>query len=372
MLVVGVALGSGACGGSSKATKKTAASQPTSKKGAADTKAASSQPAAADASPSDDSAATDSDDKDTTPAPDAHAAVRPPTQDLPPERRDAMVKVSLRRARQSLDTRDGDNAIRASLAALDLDEANVEAMVDLANGYYLKQYDDKAEAVLRIAEKQKAGKSNPVLYMLLGLVYDRADGKEDQALAAYERAAQLKPDYVAAETNRGSIYLKRKRYRDAVDVFTNLVRLQAQSARLHADLGCALRGRSADTTDVPTRARLIQQAATELQKAMTLDAKYAPAYFDMGILYLDADPYPGLDSLGRYQQAAKFLSDYKRVAGPAEAKIGGVSTVDEYLIAAQKGIDREQKLLDRKKKRDAEKGAQPDKPDKPDKKKGGT
>jgi hypothetical protein len=83
--------------------------------------------------------------------------------------------------------------------------------------------------------------------------------------------------------------------------------------------------------------------------AMTINPAYAPAYFNMGILYLDADPFPGLEGLPRMQNAQKFLAEYKQKAGPS-----GVVQADDYLVAAQKGIEREQKALERKKKKDAQ------------------
>jgi tetratricopeptide (TPR) repeat protein len=284
---------------------------------------------------------------------DATGAPRPPTQDLPPEKRDAMVTAELRRGVAALRAHDADGTVRAARAALDLDESNVEAMIMLAHGYYMKQYDDKVEAVLTLAGKQKAGQAHPVLWMLLGLIYDRTN-REDLALQAYEKATQLKPDYLAALNNKGAIYLKRKRYADAIPVFEQVVQIDDKSARAHTNLGSAYRGRSADLQasggDKGQRDQLLRKAEAEYKLASQQDPSYAPAYFDMGILYLDADPFPGLETLARLQQAQKLLSQYKQTAGP-----NGVAVVDDYITAAQKGVEREQKLLERKKRKEAEK-----------------
>lgn len=285
------------------------------------------------------------------PEPEA-SGPRPPSLDLPKEKRDALVREQLGRGQAAQKAKDPDGMIRAALAALDVDESNVEAMVMLAHGNYLKGYDDKVEAVLNIAKKQRAGNSHPILWMLLGLVYDRTS-REDLALAAYEKASQLKPDYLAAITNRGGIYLRRKRYADAIKVFEVVVGVHGESAGAHTNLGSAYRGRSADVaTQNIQREQLLRRAEAEFKMAIAKDPGYAPAYFNMGILFLDADPYPGLDTLQRLQQAQKFLGDYKRAAGPS-----GVPVVDEYLAAAQKGIEREQKILLQKRKREAEKKA---------------
>ncbi|HKA86235.1 MAG TPA: hypothetical protein VKE22_01170 [Haliangiales bacterium] len=280
------------------------------------------------------------------PAAPALTGPKPPTLDLPADKRSAIVQEQLRKADQALKARDADTAMRAARAALDADESSVPAMIRLAHAYYLKGYDDKVEAVLTIAKRQREGDQSPVLWMLLGLTYDRTH-REDEALSAYERSTSLRPDYIAALHNKGTIYLKRKRYADAVNVFERLVSLQSQSARAHTYLGAAYRGRSAD--DPTARDTLLRKAEMELKLAQQINPGYAPAYFNLGILYLDADPFPGLDGLPRMQSAQKFLAEYKQRAGP-----GGVPIVDDHIAAAQKGIEREQKALERKKKKDAQ------------------
>lgn len=278
----------------------------------------------------------------------ASAEIRPPGSDLPPERRDQLVTQHLVRAGQAIRAHQPDTVIREARAALDLDETNVEAMLVLAHGYYLKSYDDKAEAILQIAKKHPAGERHPVLWMLLGLVADRG-GREDDAIVAYEKASTLKDDYVAAWINRGAIYLERKRYADAVAAFEKVVAIQPRSARAYAMLGAAYRGRSADLVNDPEgRDALLRKAEHALKTAMAIEPGYAPAYFNLGILYLDADPFPGLETLPRLQAAIRYLNEYKRMAG-AQVKAG--DPVEQHLEAAQKAYDREVKRQEKAKKR---------------------
>jgi tetratricopeptide (TPR) repeat protein len=262
--------------------------------------------------------------------------VKPPTQDLPPDKRDALVLAELRKGGAAIAAKDADGAIRFARGALDIDESNVEAMILLAHAYYLKEYDDKVEQVLGIAQKQSAGANHPVLYMLLGLMYDRTN-RESQALDAYEKATSLKADYLAAMTNKGAIYLKRKRYTDAITVFERVVQIQGKSARNHTHLGNAYRGHSAEVAR-EERDSFLKKAETEFKTSMTMDPSYSLAYFNLGILYLDAEPFPGMDLMVRLQNAQRYLTEYKRNAGPQS-----VAVADEYLTTATKAIDKEEK-----------------------------
>jgi tetratricopeptide (TPR) repeat protein len=212
--------------------------------------------------------------KDPTPAaPAARARSRarsraPDAGDAGParEKRDQLVRAELRPRGGRPQAKDADGLIRAARAALDIDETNVEAMVMLAHGNYLKGYDDKAEAVPEPGAKQRAGDAHPLLWMLLGLVYDRTD-REDQALAAYERATQLKPDYLAALTNRGAIYLERKRYADAITVFEQVVQLHAsRAARTRTSARRIAAARPSGAGQKVQRDQLLKRAESELRR----------------------------------------------------------------------------------------------------------
>ncbi len=272
---------------------------------------------------------------------------------MTPEQRDTVVKSHLQGGLQAIGASDSEGAVREARAALEADETSVDAMLLLAHGYYLREYDEKALAILQIAKATPAGEQSPLLWMLYGLLYERAGSRDEEALAAYEKAAQIKPDYPAALTNLGSIYIKRKRYRDATPLFEKITQLQPQSAKAHTNLGSAYRGLSSDVASEPEkRDDLLRKAEREYQTASRLDPGYAPAKFNLGILYLDADPFPGADTLTRLLAASKVLAEYRDTMG-ANLKAGDAG--DEYLAVAQKAIEKEQKRVEKKRKRDEEK-----------------
>ena len=279
--------------------------------------------------------------------------IRVPGMDLSDEQKAQRSGQHHQAAQAALRAGQPDKAISEAQKALEVDESHAPSMIALGHAYYLKQWDDKAEAILLIAKKQKTGENDPHLWMILGLIYDRSPGdeREDEALAAYEKAAQLKADYVQAHMNRGAIYLERKRYADAVVAFEEVVDIQRQNPRAQTNLGSAYRGRSADfTQDAGQRDTFLKKSEAAFKTAMAQNTTYPPAYFNLGLLYLDADPFPGMETLTRFQMAQRYLNEYKRLMGPA-LKQG--DPVDEYLAFAQKEYDKEVKRQEIKKKKAA-------------------
>jgi hypothetical protein len=49
---------------------------------------------------------------------------------------------------------------------------------------------------------------------------------------------------------------------------------------------------------------------------MSANPSYGPAYYNMGLLYLDADPFPGItDPLQRVNAAKDYFDKYKNMPG---------------------------------------------------------
>jgi tetratricopeptide (TPR) repeat protein len=293
---------------------------------------------------------------------------KPPGQDLPAEERERIIKSRLALGAEAEKRKDADGMVREAMGVLDVEETNVDAMILLAHGYYLKGNLDKTEAVLTEGLKQEAALKRGKLWMLFGLVYDKTD-REDQALVAYTKATESNPNYAAAWTNRGVIMQKRKVFAGdggAVACFEKALNLTGRNkvAKLHLHLGAAYRGLS---TDQPAqRDKLLRDAENELKAAITLDPNYAAAYFNLALLYFDADPFPGLEKLNRLSTAMRYMNEYKRVMGAAY-KPG--DKVEEYLTTAQKAYEQEEKAQKRKRDKEekdkakkAKEAAEPPKP----------
>lgn len=354
VLALTLALSSGACGlfGSDKKTT------PASKATVSDGKDVAVDPANID--PDSDFPAADPNDKPEERQADSSAAgedlppeLRPPGLDISKGERDSKVKEHVSSANAAVaNDSDPDKAIREAKLALQVDETSVDAMVLLAHGNVIKGYYDLAEDIL-LKALERGGKSNKKAYFLLGLVYEKT-GRGEKAPGAYQNALTLDPNYKSALVNLGVNHLSTKRYSEAIRIYERLTKsLGMNQAVAWTNLGSAYRGQSLEfaVSNINKRNSLILKAEEAYKKAISLNKNYLNVYYNLGLLYLDADPFPlgnkELDTVVRLKKSKTYLDEYRRLPG-ADQKL-----VDETSAVAQKLIDREELLRAKKLKRAA-------------------
>ncbi len=289
-------------------------------------------------------------------------AIRPPGVDLTPEQQKQQVDLHLKRGRAAIagNSRDANLAATEAQLALQADETSVDAMVLLAHANYIKGYSDQAEDILDKAFK-RGGQTHKQAHFVMGIIYDRT-ARPDKALAAYEKAVQIDPSYTSALMNLGVHYLRNKRWADALSIYERLTgELKYQSPAVWTNLGSAYRGRSADfnSNDVTKRNELLAKAESSYKRAVSARKDYANAYFNLGLLYLDADPYPegkgDMDRLKRLQRAKTYFDEYRRQPS------ANMKLADDQVAVVQKLIDKEQlqrqKAADREAKKKAKEAA---------------
>lgn len=298
------------------------------------------------------------------------AAIEPPGLDKSPDEVKRLVAAYLKEGREAMRAGRHDDAIVAAGKALKEDEVNVPAMVLLAHAYYEKGYYDKAEAILDIALARPDGPRDPQLQFLRGLVYEKTD-REDEAMEAYEKSVAANPDYKPGLINLGAMYLRNKRYRDAIEVYEKLTgSLGAASAVTYNNLGSAYRGYSVVVKDDKAqRNDYLKRAETAYKRAISADTKYGPAYYNMGLLYLDADPFPApdgsdMDYLKRIEMARTYFREYRGLPGADFALVDEQDAVaaklhEREVNKREKEAERERKRLEReRKKREKEGGGE--------------
>lgn len=269
--------------------------------------------------------------------------IKPPGLDLPASEKQKRVAEHLKRGQTAIETKnDADYAVNEAKQALAVDETSVDAMVLLAHGYYVKGYYDLVQDVLDKA-LARGGGNNKKLHFLYGLIHDR-NKRPDQALEEYQKAVAIDPAYRSALMNLGVHLLRNKRFQEAVTLYERLTgQLAYRNAASLTNLASAYRGLSAEsaTSDVNRRNELLIKAERSYRQALVSNRNYANAYYNLGLLYLDADPFPegrnDMDMIKRLQTAKTQFDEYRRLPG-ADQRLA-----DEQVSVAQKLIDKEQR-----------------------------
>ncbi len=173
------------------------------------------------------------------------------------------------------ETREALNNLRRALA---IESDYLPAFNQMALLYYDQAADnrqmlDLAEVVCRQAQLIN-GNYAPI-YNTWGLVNVR-QGNIIAALAKFQRAFQLDPNFFEAYMNFGQLTLGYRGYQDASQAFTRAHELQPRNYDALLGLGAALRGLNQ-----------LDDAERRYREAIALDAQRPEAYYNLGLLYQD-------------------------------------------------------------------------------------
>ncbi len=122
-------------------------------------------------------------------------------------------------------------------------------------------------------------------------------GRVQEAIAQYEQALRIKPDYAAAQYNLGNALLRIGKLHDAIEHYEQAARLQPSVAVVHYNLGNAL-----------SQARQDEEAITQYEQALRIKPDYAEAHYNLGNALLQVDKR--LEAIGHYEQAVQINPDY--------------------------------------------------------------
>jgi tetratricopeptide (TPR) repeat protein len=283
-----------------------------------------------------------------------------PNYDPDPAQARTQVDQHLQIARQALAgaTPDPDTALREARRALDIDAASVEAAAMVAFGYYHKKLYDTAELVLDDLFKRDAAKQNANVYYVYGLVYDRTN-RPDQAVLSYKKALEINPNHASALVNLGVHQLQNTRYAEALATFERLVNQFGRNDVVTlTSLGSAYRGHAADYPAIsPDHDDNVRRAEAAYKRALQASPSYGPAYYNLGLLYLDNEPFPGLrDNLLRLNTSKSYFDQYKNMPG-VDMKL-----YDDRMKDVTKAIKRAEKQQKKSKASEPVPAATPTKP----------
>jgi tetratricopeptide (TPR) repeat protein len=154
------------------------------------------------------------------------------------------------------------------------------------NSYY-----DQGRYEEALADYDWAIEINPEFasaYSNRGNTYDE-QGRTEETLADYDRAIELDPEDAIAYNNRGIIYRKQRRYEEALTDYGRAIELDPEDAGTYYNRG-----------NIYLNQERYEEALVDYGRAIELDPEDADTYYNRGLTY---------DKQGRDEEA---LADYGR------------------------------------------------------------
>jgi tetratricopeptide (TPR) repeat protein len=152
------------------------------------------------------------------------------------------------------------------------------------------------EAALQPDDREAAAEAAPAIHNKLG--YDLAMlGRVPEAVAHYEQALRLKPDYGLAHLNLARALVRLDRYPEAIRHYEEALRLKIGGAEAEAELSDALlhEGR-------------VEEAIAHCRAALRLTPTWAPGYNNLGYALLLTGRID--EAIAAYREAARLNPRY--------------------------------------------------------------
>ncbi|KPK15300.1 MAG: hypothetical protein AMJ62_09645 [Myxococcales bacterium SG8_38] len=220
----------------------------------------------------------------------------------------------------------------AARRALKCDERFVPALIALVKASRAQGREELADSILEQAMQVDSQVAE--LHYLEGERRKAEPGGLRDALAAYQRAVQLRPDYAEARMALGIQLLAGGNYEDALSHFQAAERLVPTLPEVHVNLGDAYRA-----------TRQWTEAQRAYRRALELRAELPEAHYGLGLLFLTAaGDFPGLDELSAYEKAVDELRAYRAQMGP---RLSRDDQSAEYLRDLERLIERTRRRLER-------------------------
>lgn len=146
--------------------------------------------------------------------------------------------------------------------------------------------------------------SNPWAHVNLGIALENIPGRLNEAIAQYEEAIRLMPNYANAHNNLGGALEKIPgRLNDAIAQCEEALRLKPDYADAHSNLGSALE-------QIPGR---LNDAVAQCEEALRLKPDFAEAHNNLGIA-LNAEGRTS-DAIVQYEETLRLRPDFAQAHG---------------------------------------------------------
>ncbi len=225
-----------------------------------------------------------------------------------------------------------DEAWMAARRALKCDERFVPALIALVKASRAQGRDELADSIL--SQAMQVDPDVAELHFVQGEKLVAEPGQLREAMAEYERAIRLRPNYAEARMALGIQMLAGGNYPGALSHFQVAERLVPTLPEVHVNLGDAYRATQRWT-----------DAQRAYRKALELQSRLPEAHYGLGLLFLTAaGDFPGMDELTAYEKAVDEFKVYRSEMGPRLAKD---DQSEEYLRDLDRMIQRTRRRLER-------------------------
>lgn len=191
--------------------------------------------------------------------------------------------------------------------ALKIDPDYRPAMVTIARDHYRNRRLDLALYALKAildgfdAENPPRDKNNAEAHLLRALIWAEQGHRAD-AIGAFRRAMELRPDFMTARLALATYLLESGGAAEALPILQKAVGYDSQDLTAHLALGDAYRlmGQYA-------------QAKQEFDWVLKRDASMPQVHYNLGLLYLFAPQVPGYKPIQQVDAAIKELNKFKEL-----------------------------------------------------------
>jgi len=143
-------------------------------------------------------------------------------------------------------------------------------------------------------------------------------GHLDEAIAEYEKAIAIKPDYTEAHNNLGNVLLQKGLFNEAVAQYRRALDIDPDDPQIRNDMGNAL-----------LKMGKVDEAIELYRKAATLGSNFAEIHYNLGSAYIVKGDWN--DAIASLQTALKIDSNYPEAHNKLGIAFGATGRINEAI-----------------------------------------
>jgi tetratricopeptide (TPR) repeat protein len=150
-------------------------------------------------------------------------------------------------------------------------------------------------------------------------------GKVDEAIAHYQRALEIKPDYAEAHNNLGNALLQKGSVDEAIAHYQRALQIKPDYAEAHYNLGEALLKKGS-----------VDEAIAHYQKALQIKPDYAEACYNLGNALFQKGKVD--EAIAHFQKALQIKPDYAKAHNNLGNALLQKGSMDEAIAHFQRAL----------------------------------